>query len=86
MTRSLLRLVFVLLFLSHYVECGVFQRQLLNKLFSNYNPSEVPVVKDGEVLNVSISLSLQQIVDLDEKQQMLVFSGWLDIVWKSFLS
>ena len=60
MTRSLLRLVFVLLFLSHYVECGVFQRQLLNKLFSNYNPSEVPVVKDGEVLNVSISFEINK--------------------------
>lgn len=86
MARSLssLFLIFhfllVVLFLSHRVEGGVFQRQLLHKLFSSYDQGEVPVSRDDETLNVSISLSLQQIVDLDEKQQMLIFSGWLDIV------
>lgn len=86
MVRSLSSLFFVfhlllvVLFLSHNVEGGVFQRQLLNKLFNSYDTGEVPVSRDDETLNVSISLSLQQIVDLDEKQQMLIFSGWLDIV------
>ncbi len=77
----------------------------MSKLFSNYDPTERPVEFDNENLNVSVGISIQQIVELvkylfiyflfyichhlysiklllfkDEKQQMLVFSGWLDMV------
>ena len=31
-------------------------------------------------LDVSIGLSIQQIVDIDEKKQTIIFSGWLDMV------
>ncbi len=35
-------------------------------------------------LNVSIGMSLQQIVDVDEKKQTILFSGWLDMVKSMF--
>jgi len=62
------------------VDAGLHQKKLLDKLFSNYDRTERPVEDDKDVLNVEIGMVLQQIVDLDEKQQMLIFSGWLDMV------
>ncbi len=39
---------------------------------------------EDQNLNVSIGIAIQQIVELDEKQQMLVFSGWLDMSWTDY--
>ena len=39
---------------------------------------------DNETLNVYVGLALQQIVDIDEKKQTLVFSGWLDMSWTDY--
>ncbi len=39
---------------------------------------------DNETLNVYIGLAIQQIVDIDEKKQTLVFSGWLDMSWTDY--
>lgn len=41
---------------------------------------ERPVSNEEETLNVSVGLAIQQIVDVDEKKQTIVFSGWLDMV------
>jgi hypothetical protein len=43
---------------------GVHQKRLLKKLFINYDSAERPVEKDTESLNVTLALSLQQIVDV----------------------
>ncbi len=72
--------VIILSFCSQSVDAGLHQKKLLDKLFSNYDRTERPVEDDKDVLNVEIGMVLQQIVDLDEKQQMLIFSGWLDMV------
>ncbi len=79
-SSTLICFVIIMSFCSQSVKAGLFQKKLLDKLFSKYDRSERPVEDDKDVLNVSVGLSLQQIVDLDEKQQMLVFSGWLDMV------
>jgi hypothetical protein len=57
---------------------------LLKKLFENYDPTERPVQDDSKNMLVSVGLSIQQIVEIDEKTQTLIFSGWLDMV--NFLS
>jgi hypothetical protein len=34
---------------------------------------------------VNVGLAVQQIVDVDEKKQTIIFSGWLDMVkYKNF--
>ena len=59
---------------------------LLKKLFENYDPTERPVQDDSKNMLVSVGLSIQQIVEIDEKTQTLIFSGWLDMVNFSILS
>jgi hypothetical protein len=56
----------------------------LEKLFKSYDPLERPVSNDNETLDVYIGLAVQQIVDIDEKKQTLVFSGWLDMSWTDY--
>lgn len=56
----------------------------MEKLFRNYDPTERPVFDDNESLNVSVGLAIQQIVDVDEKKQTIIFSGWLDMTWTDY--
>lgn len=76
-------IIFILISIK-LTRAGIHQRKLLEKLFSNYDPTERPVENDNENLNISIGIAIQQIVELDEKQQMLVFSGWLDMNWLDY--
>ncbi len=62
------------------VQCGMHQKRLLEKLFQAYDASERPVTNEEDKVEVAVGLSIQQIVDIDEKQQIIIFSGWLDMV------
>jgi hypothetical protein len=53
---------------------------LLKKLFDNYDLAERPVEFDSDTVEVVVGMSLQQIVELDEKMQILRCSGWMDYV------
>jgi hypothetical protein len=75
-----LSLVFVILTELSSIWAGQHQKRLLEKLFKNYDASERPVYDETQPLNVSVGMSLQQIVDVDEKKQTIIFSGWLDLV------
>ncbi|KPM02705.1 neuronal acetylcholine receptor subunit alpha-7-like protein, partial [Sarcoptes scabiei] len=54
---------------------GPHERRLLNDLLSNYNVLERPVANESEILIVYFSLTLQQLIDVDEKNQNL---EWID--------
>jgi hypothetical protein len=73
--------ILILIILPNGVISGIHQKRLLNYLFENYDASERPVENENEGLDVSINLSVQQIVDVDEKKQIIIFSGWLDMVF-----
>lgn len=60
--------------------CGSHERRLLNDLLSNYNVLERPVANESEVLIVYFSLTLQQIIDVDEKNQNIITNMWLRLV------
>ncbi len=59
---------------------GSDQKRLLLKLFENYDPLERPSSKDSESLKVEVGISMQSIVDVDEKKQTIISNGWLDMV------
>ena len=63
-----------------YLLAGPDQKKLLTKLFENYDHLERPSLKDSESLKVELGLSIQQIVEVDEKKQTIISSGWLDMV------
>ncbi|XP_061122833.1 cholinergic receptor, nicotinic, alpha 11 [Syngnathus typhle] len=60
---------------------GPHQRNLLKSLLKDYNRMERPVGNDSHPLTVTFSLSLIQIMDVDEKNQVLTSNMWLRMSW-----
>lgn len=63
---------------------GEYQRKLYKDLLENYNPLERPVANDSQPLTVTLSLSLMQIMDVDEKNQVLTTNIWLQMYWSDY--
>lgn len=59
---------------------GYNEKRLLSHLLDNYNTLERPVVNESDPLQISFGLTLMQIIDVDEKNQMLVTNIWLKLV------
>ncbi|KAF4082892.1 hypothetical protein AMELA_G00133820 [Ameiurus melas] len=60
---------------------GEHQRRLYRDLMKDYNPLERPVFNDTQTLTVNFSFSLRQIMDVDEKNQVLTTNIWLQLYW-----
>ncbi|KAG7327255.1 hypothetical protein KOW79_008861 [Hemibagrus wyckioides] len=60
---------------------GEAQRRLYRDLMKDYNPLERPVFNDTQSLTVNFSFSLMQIMDVDEKNQVLTTNIWLQLYW-----
>lgn len=56
------------------------EKRLLNYLLDTYNTLERPVFNESDPLQISFGLTLMQIIDVDEKNQMLVTNIWLKLV------
>uniref|UniRef100_A0A8C5HTL0 Neuronal acetylcholine receptor subunit alpha-7 n=1 Tax=Gouania willdenowi TaxID=441366 RepID=A0A8C5HTL0_GOUWI len=61
---------------------GPNQRRLLRELLVSYNSLERPVVNDSDTITVQLTLSLMQIIDVDEKKQVLTTNIWLGMEWE----
>ena len=53
----------------------------LHSFYSNYQKLERPVAEESKPLELKFGLSLQQIVDLDERNQLLKTNMWLNYWW-----
>ncbi|XP_048085465.1 cholinergic receptor, nicotinic, alpha 11 [Alosa alosa] len=60
---------------------GPYQRSLLKSLLKDYNRMERPVANDSLPLTVVLSMSLVQIMDVDEKNQVLTTNIWVNMKW-----
>ncbi|XP_018538998.2 neuronal acetylcholine receptor subunit alpha-7 [Lates calcarifer] len=60
---------------------GPNQHRLYDDLMANYSPLVRPVSNDSETLTVKFGLSLMQIMDVDEKNQVLTTNIWLQLYW-----
>uniref|UniRef100_A0A3P8VZC0 Neuronal acetylcholine receptor subunit alpha-7 n=1 Tax=Cynoglossus semilaevis TaxID=244447 RepID=A0A3P8VZC0_CYNSE len=60
---------------------GEHQRRLYKELLANYNRLERPVVNDSAPILVELGLTLLQIIDVDEKNQVLMTNAWLQLHW-----
>ncbi|XP_074523221.1 neuronal acetylcholine receptor subunit alpha-7-like [Halichoeres trimaculatus] len=60
---------------------GPDQQRLYADLLKNYNPLVRPVHNDSEALTVNFGLTLNQIMDVDEKNQVLTTNLWLKLSW-----
>ena len=58
------------------------EHRLLNNLLMDYQKYERPVANESLPVSLNFSLSLQQIIDLDERNQLLITNLWLDYTWE----
>ncbi|PWA24662.1 hypothetical protein CCH79_00016172 [Gambusia affinis] len=66
---------------------GRFAQKLLSDLFSNYTNALRPVDDTDHVINVTLQITLSQIIDMDERNQILTTYLWIRQVWMdAFLS
>ncbi|XP_051940743.1 neuronal acetylcholine receptor subunit alpha-9-I [Hippocampus zosterae] len=60
---------------------GHFARKLLNDLMEDYSNALRPVGDTDKALNVSLQITLSQIKDMDERNQVLTTYLWIRQVW-----
>ncbi|KAM8843589.1 neuronal acetylcholine receptor subunit alpha-7-like [Synchiropus picturatus] len=60
---------------------GQYQRKLFRDLMVDYNRLERPVHNDSAPIVVELGLTLLQIIDVDEKNQVLITNAWLQLYW-----
>ncbi|XP_068177509.1 neuronal acetylcholine receptor subunit alpha-7-like [Antennarius striatus] len=60
---------------------GEHQRRLYGDLLVNYSRLERPVRNDSASIRVELGLTLLQIIDVDEKNQVLITNAWLQLSW-----
>ncbi|XP_007890247.2 neuronal acetylcholine receptor subunit alpha-7 [Callorhinchus milii] len=63
---------------------GEYQRKLYSELLKNYNRLERPVANDSQPLVVDLGIAFIQIIDVDEKNQMLMTNVWLQMYWTDY--
>merc|ERR1711953_716893 len=59
---------------------GPHERRLLHDLMDQYNKLERPAVNESDAVVLTFGLALQQIIDVDEKNQLLTTNVWLNLV------
>ncbi|XP_041649716.1 neuronal acetylcholine receptor subunit alpha-7-like isoform X2 [Cheilinus undulatus] len=64
---------------------GPHQRFLLRELLRDYNPMERPVANDSQTLTVQFSFTLMQVMDVDEKNQIITTNAWLQMWYDHYL-
>ncbi|KAH8857163.1 Acetylcholine receptor subunit alpha-type acr-16 [Schistosoma japonicum] len=86
---NVILIIFGLLILSDIVMSGLYEKRLLKYLFDSsrsdaHNPIERPSANDTETLNVSVKFFLNQVMDVDEKNQVLTTIIWMDLIWNDY--
>ncbi|ELK06796.1 Neuronal acetylcholine receptor subunit alpha-10 [Pteropus alecto] len=75
----------LLLLLPHLPEClgaeGRLAYKLFRDLFANYTSALRPVADTDQALNVTLEVTLSQIIDMDERNQVLTLYLWIRQEW-----
>lgn len=78
---TLFVLLHISLSLPNESSAGYNEKRLLHKLLDHYNVLERPVANESDPLQLSFGLTLMQIIDVDEKNQLLITNIWLKLEW-----
>ncbi|KAM6984595.1 neuronal acetylcholine receptor subunit alpha-10 [Aplochiton taeniatus] len=63
---------------------GRYAQKLLSDLFVNYTSALRPVEDTDNIINVTLQITLSQIIDMDERNQILTTYLWIRQVWSDF--
>ena len=61
--------------------CSDSETNLINHLLRDYQKLSRPVANPNLPLSLNITLTLRQIIDLDERNQLLKTNLWLEYYW-----
>ncbi|XP_073994257.1 neuronal acetylcholine receptor subunit alpha-7-like isoform X15 [Rhodnius prolixus] len=78
-------LALTVLLLPRDSEQGPHEKRLLHTLLDHYNVLERPVANESDPLQLSFGLTLMQIIDVDEKNQIVTTNSWLNLDEKNQL-
>lgn len=77
----------LLFLLSEFIqisESSYHERRLYEDLMRDYNNLERPVANHSDAVIVYLKVSLQQLIDVDEKNQIVFINAWLDYTWNDY--
>ncbi|XP_070542901.1 neuronal acetylcholine receptor subunit alpha-2-like [Ptychodera flava] len=60
------------------------EERLFSKLFAGYNRLIRPVVNNSEILTVAFGLTISQLINVDEKNQIMTTNVWLKQSWVDY--
>ncbi|XP_067880072.1 acetylcholine receptor subunit epsilon [Heterodontus francisci] len=60
------------------------EEKLLNKLMANYDKRIRPAKFYGDIIDVTLKLTLTNLISLNEKEEMLTTNVWIEIQWKDY--
>ncbi|KAI4875680.1 hypothetical protein NFI96_025854, partial [Prochilodus magdalenae] len=60
---------------------GKYAHKLMKDLFANYTNALRPVEDTDNIINVTLQITLSQIIDMDERNQILTTYLWIRQVW-----
>ncbi|CAK5116826.1 unnamed protein product [Meloidogyne enterolobii] len=92
MLQCIIKLTLFLFNLFYFLFCFVYlavhasphERRLYEDLLRDYNVLERPVENHSHPVTVHLKVSLQQLIDVDEKNQIVHVNAWLDYLWNDY--
>uniref|UniRef100_A0A2I3GQF9 Cholinergic receptor nicotinic gamma subunit n=1 Tax=Nomascus leucogenys TaxID=61853 RepID=A0A2I3GQF9_NOMLE len=60
------------------------EERLLADLMQNYNPNLRPAERDSDVVNVSLKLTLTNLISLNEREEALTTNVWIEMQWRDY--
>ncbi|XP_020667154.3 acetylcholine receptor subunit gamma [Pogona vitticeps] len=60
------------------------EEKLLNDLMTNYNRNFRPAVDKGDVVDVSVKLTLTNLISLNERDEALTTNVWVELKWYDY--
>ncbi|XP_072113336.1 acetylcholine receptor subunit epsilon [Mobula birostris] len=60
------------------------EEKLIHHLLDNYNKRIRPAKTDGDIINVTLKLTLTNLISLNEKEEVLTTNVWVEIQWNDY--
>uniref|UniRef100_A0A8C8S3M4 Cholinergic receptor nicotinic gamma subunit n=1 Tax=Pelusios castaneus TaxID=367368 RepID=A0A8C8S3M4_9SAUR len=63
------------------VRCRNQEEKLLKDLMANYNRNLRPAQREGDIINVTLKLTLTNLISLNEREETLTSNIWIEMKW-----
>ncbi|KAM6258441.1 acetylcholine receptor subunit gamma isoform 1-T1 [Porphyrio hochstetteri] len=77
-------LLFLTLFALAGVDCRNQEEKLLQDLMTNYNRDLRPAVRGDQVIDVTLKLTLTNLISLNEREETLTTNVWIEMQWSDY--